>query len=408
MTPLLHHGERHETLHDIPWDAARVHQGLADIVSDIEAAPRSPAGAWPVHARDAEPGDPPGGFHGLYLGQAGVRWALWWLQRQGAVSLAEDPARDIAAVHAAYLAAPDTGRVEPSHFMGEAGILLAWWRLTGSVEAAERLHAVVRANLDHPSNEAFVGAPGTLLAAAHLWRATGQPRWRELLMHNADTVWQTWQRDEAAQCHLWTQLLYGKTVQYLGAGHGWAGNVFALLQAAELLEDDRRRELQRRCEHALATLARRDGAAVNWPPGTYVPRPNGPRMLMQWCHGAPGLVTSLAGGFAPGVSPVIDELLLAGGQAIWQAGPLAKGAGLCHGSSGNALALLALHGRDAHGPWLARARAFAMHALAQRERERAAHPGPRATLWTGDAGLAVALWQCLQGRAGMPTLDFID
>jgi hypothetical protein len=43
-------------------------------------------------------------------------------------------------------------------------------------------------------------------------------------------------------------------------------------------------------------------------------------MLMQLCHGAPGFVVCLA--HLP--SRELDPLLLAGGEAIWAAGPLAK------------------------------------------------------------------------------------
>ena len=63
---------------------------------------------------------------------------------------------------------------------------------------------------------------------------------------------------------------------------------------------------------------------MNWPAGTYTPRADGPQMLMlmQWCHGAPGIVTALAD-FPLQQSPELDALLLAAGAAIWQAGPLA-------------------------------------------------------------------------------------
>ena len=52
---------------------------------------------------------------------------------------------------------------------------------------------------------------------------------------------------------------------------------------------------------------------------------------MQFCHGAPGFVICLAD--MPGSD--LDDLLLAAGDAIWAAGPLAKGSNLCHGTAGN-------------------------------------------------------------------------
>lgn len=100
-------------------------------------------------------------------------------------------------------------------------------------------------------------------------------------------------------------------------------------------------------------------------------------------------------------------MLVGAGEAVWRAGPLAKGSGLCHGTAGNGEAFLTLYQRTGDAMWLARARAFGMHALAQCDRARAQHGQGRHTLWTGDPGLAVYLWQCIEGRAGMPGLDFL-
>lgn len=32
----------------------------------------------------------------------------------------------------------------------------------------------------------------------------------------------------------------------------------------------------------------------------------------------------------------------------------------------------------------------------------------RYTLWTGDAGLALYLWHCVDGAGGVPSLDVLD
>ena len=103
----------------------------------------------------------------------------------------------------------------------------------------------------------------------------------------------------------------------------------------------------------------------------------------------------------------MDALLRGAGQAIWQAGPLAKGYGLCHGTAGNGYAFLKLYQRSGERLWLQRAQAFAMHAIAQRDRMRRQYGQGRYTLWTGDAGLAVYLWHCLDGTAALPGLDIV-
>lgn len=46
-----------------------------------------------------------------------------------------------------------------------------------------------------------------------------------------------------------------------------------------------------------------------------------------------------------------------------------------------------------------------MHALAQSQADAAAHGQGRYSLWTGDPGLAIYLWACVQASADYPTLD---
>lgn len=398
---------RHEPLDTgLAWSEARAREAIHAIVRDSEQA-RMPDGGWPVHPLDEEGAVPRGGFKSLYFGAAGVIWALWYLQREGAATPAAlDPAEAIAQADAAYRADPDTGEVVPSYYLGEVGILLVRWSIAREPAVAERLAVAVAANIDNPTNEALWAAPGTMGAAWHLWQATGEARWRTLFLDNVAQLWRTWRWDEQAGCHVWTQDLYGRVVQYLGAEHGFAGNMYPLLKGAALLDDAQRDELYARCAATLARAALRDGDAVNWPPSFDTPRPGRPSVLLQWCHGAPGFVTALAD-FPVCRSAEVDALLLAAGEAVWRAGPLTKGPGLCHGTAGNGYAFLKLHRRSGDARWLERARAFAMHAVAQCERAQGEHGRGRYSLWTGDAGLAVYLWHCIGGQADLPALDIV-
>ena len=104
-------------------------------------------------------------------------------------------------------------------------------------------------------------------------------------------------------------------------------------------------------------------------------------------------------------TPRLSELLLAGGELTWRAGPLVKGPGLCHGTAGNGYALLKLFERTGDERWLERARAFAMHAIEQVARSRAEYGRGRFSLWTGDPGVAVYVNSCLTASAAVPTLD---
>jgi hypothetical protein len=105
------------------------------------------------------------------------------------------------------------------------------------------------------------------------------------------------------------------------------------------------------------------------------------------------------------VAPDDDEhgrLLVAGGELTWRAGPLANGASLCHGTAGNGYAFLALLERTGDELWLERARAFAMHAVAQVAHARTTYGRGRYTLWTGDPGTALYLADCLEGGGKLP------
>jgi lanthionine synthetase-like protein len=406
---MLYDPARHEALAHHTWDEGRARECIGAIVADIEDALGDDI-TWPAHPLD-EPDDARERHKSLYLGSAGVLWALWRLQQCGFASVRLDPRELIARTNDAYLAQPDTGEVVSSYFLGEAGILAVAYCMTGEPRFAQRLRAVVAGNIGHPTNEALWGAPGTMVAALHLLEWTGDDAWRELVLANVDDLWISWKRSPHAPCHLWTQDLYGKLVQLVGAGHGFAGNVYPLLRAAALLAPEVRQTLYARCVETLRATGRfeqraANWAPANWPQGVGTPRPGRTEMLVQWCHGAPGIVTSFAP-FPAGESAELDEMLLQAGETVWEAGPLAKGFGLCHGTAGNGLAFLVLHARTRHAMWLERARRFAMHAIGQYEAMRERHGRGRFTLWTGDAGLALYLAQCVEARPGVPSLDYL-
>ena len=151
----------------------------------------------------------------------------------------------------------------------------------------------------------------------------------------------------------------------------------------------------------LARTAVVERGLANWPP---VDRPalasaNG-EIRVQWCHGAPGVVTSAA-------AYLDEELLLAGAELTWRAGPHKdeKGPSICHGTAGNGYAFLKVFERTGDERWLERARRFAMHALAQGRRQRRERGSGRYSLFTGDLGVALYAADCLDGRGRYPVLD---
>jgi len=151
----------------------------------------------------------------------------------------------------------------------------------------------------------------------------------------------------------------------------------------------------------LRATALRDAGLANWPDRLPLPEEGPATTRVQDCHGAPGIVCRLPNHAVP----ALDDLLLEAGELVWQAGPLVKGAGLCHGTAGNGYTFLKLYRRSGDTRWLDRVRAFAMHALEQCDRAAATYGQRRYSLWTGDPGVALFVQGCRLADDAYPTLD---
>jgi hypothetical protein len=229
-----------------------------------------------------------------------------------------------------------------------------------------------------------------------MWEWTGDERWEDAWRDLAESVWA--QRDGDG---LWTHRLYGEEYRGLGPPHGVVGNVLALLGGADWLGTERRELLARETADVLARSAFVEGNLANWP-GAVREELSGSdgQIRVQWCTGAPGVVISAA--------PYLDEeLLLAGAELGWRAGPhgMEKGPCLCHGTAGNGYGFLKAFERMGDELWLERARRFAVHALEQVARGRTERGRGRYSLWTGDVGVALFAADCLDERARFPVLD---
>ena len=153
-------------------------------------------------------------WSGLYLGSAGMAWALWKL------GSAFDGAGAVANALERYRATPDFAQDPhpPSLLCGETGILVAAERVGSPAADRERLRELIHANRSHPTWELLWGSPGTMLAARALRLRGRVARERRAAVGRSGT----------RTTDLWTQHLYGRDVQSLGPGHGFAGNVNAL------------------------------------------------------------------------------------------------------------------------------------------------------------------------------------
>jgi hypothetical protein len=365
---MLFSPEAHETRVDEPWDADRMRSAIATIVADAESVFEE---GWTMHPQDVLEGDDPAArLRTVYLGGAGVVAALHRLARRGFVELRRDYVPYLERSLEAEPDFPDED-AQRSLWAGETGIRLVLQRVAPSQANLERLSELIAANERDERCELMFGSPGTILAGLELG-----------LDVSASVEWLHSQRDTDG---LWTQELFGRSARHLGPAHGFAGCVLALGDIAAASETLRR-------------FAVEEDGLVNWSPiaemGLVEANRDG-RIRTQWCHGAPGIVATLA-------HLMDEELAVAGGELTWRAGPLRKGANLCHGTAGNGYAFLALLERTGDERWLSRARAFAVHAAAQVEQSRSEHGRGRYTLWTGDLGTALYLADCIEGRGELP------
>src|SRR5207247_2846210 len=272
--------EAHEALTDEPWSADRARTAIAAIVADAESAFDD---GWPPHPQEGDTSATE--LRAVYLGGAGVVDALHRLARRGFVELRQDY---VPYLQRSLEAKPGfLDEDERSLLQGETGIRLVLQRLAPSPGNLERLSELIAANERDERRELLYGSAGTILAG------------RELGLDVTASI--EWLREQREPDGLWTQRLVGKSTRYLGPAHGFAGCVLALGDVADVSETLRR-------------FAVEEDGLVNWPPvAERRLDDNGDgRIRLQWCHGAPGMVATLA-------HLIDEELAVAGGELTWRA-----------------------------------------------------------------------------------------
>jgi Lanthionine synthetase C-like protein len=402
---VLYSPEAFESLTDEPWDEEGVRASIRALVADADAA-FDPDALWPVvEGWDDARGNARLPMTVLYSGASGVIWALDVLGRRGHA----EPSMDLET---AALRALDEWRGDPdvperhdppvnthaSLYYGETGPLVVAYRQAPSDEIADALYTRVRENWDCETNELMAGSPGTMLVAKGMLDWTGDERWAEAWRESADELWRRRYLDG-----FWSFPPFGKGP---GASHGIGTNTNVLLVGRDLLAADRREDLLRGTPEALARTAVKEDGLANWPMaaddcGELVGWDG--QIRLQWCHGGAGVVASAA-------AYLDEELLLAGAELVWRAGPhsMEKGPGICHGTAGNGYALLKTFERTGDERLLERARQFAVHALGQVERWRVERRRGRYSLWSGDLGVALFAADCLDARTQVPIVDTLE
>jgi hypothetical protein len=407
----LFEGERHERLTEREWNEDRALEAIDRIVTDAHRS-FTAKGLWPVHPIDRSPERPPDSIKYLYHGAAGVIWALNYLNEIGAVAVKRDylptVRQLIPRIRDDIAKYPEVrkymGAELGSYMLGAAGILLLQWKLAPSEDVAEQLYGHLEGCVGDARGVAWGGA-GAMLAALFMCERREDARWKELFLRSFGPLYAQWKYSDEARCHLWTSTLYGVTEMRLGAIHGFAANAFVMIRGRHLLSADIANEMLRRTHEAAHATVSIEGQHANWPNNFGATTRLSPLpLVVQHCNGAPGIINSLAE-FPKDARWPIDALLLQAGELVWEAGPPVKMPILCHGAPGSGYAFLKLYARTGDRRWLDRARRFAMHAIEQSDRVVRIYGQRKFSLWTGDLGLAIYLWDCMKATAKFPTLD---
>lgn len=386
---------RHVPLRDVPWDADAAKAAIAEIAAD--ALDRfGPDPFWPGHPLDDQRR-----HSGVYYGATGVVWGLDYLRRIRAIDADFDFRPHLAQLLAniqAEMTAYGDYAAHGSLLAGDMGTALVAMRLAPSATMADLVYMRADANTHLPIRELMWGMPGSMLACLFMSEMTNEARWRSLFDVQAARLLADLR--DTADGPIWEQDLYGQHAKFLGPVHGYAGNMIPLLRGWDWLTEEQRSRVMDAIPRTLTGTAWRMESGISWRPRVVG---DTPPTLCQYCHGAPGMVATFAG--SPFRQPELETLLEEGARFTWAAGPLVKGSNLCHGTGGSGYAFLKLYRRTRDTMWLERARAFAMTAIAQCREARHEYGRGRYSLWTGDVGLAIYLWDCLSGNPRFPTVD---
>jgi lantibiotic modifying enzyme len=390
---------RHYPVKDLKWRPERARETIRDIAGDVikDFAQRR---ALPRH-----PMDDYGVCSDLYMGTTGVIWALTYLKQVRAFDAAFDFAglleEQLAANDKELKSSPHAGNA--SYLFGELSILMLQFKSSRDGPTADKIFQSIEKNNTQPVRDLMWGAAGSMLCANFMYKWTSEDRWSKLFLLQAERMLGEWERIDGVG-FLWSPELYGQRRKYLGSVHGFAGNIVPLIEGKELLPPGRYEDICAKVFETVANTATATETRANWVAVFEENNRAKTPELVQHCHGAPGIVTAL-GKLPKGLDVRFDRLLEKGGELTWHAGPLRKGSNLCHGTGGNGYAFLRLFQRTGDELWLKRARTFAMNAIDQYDLSKDVYHQGRYTLWTGDLGLAVYLWDCVNERADFPTID---
>jgi lantibiotic modifying enzyme len=302
----------------------------------------------------------------LYAGVGGLALALWAAHRylRGIASHARLAETCLIDCHRAIACALELTETEdtssPGFYCGAPGVFALAAIILGKHDpaaAAQHTRRVLDglgAALAHPETELLFGRAGYLHSLLVLRRYTPPERRPPELDAALAAVFDSLLRDGAAQGKALarrsteqptaSQLAFRFPAKdgafYLGAAHGLAGVLYALMQLPELCLRPGVRELVAGAVDGILTLQNEYG---NFPTLVGGPGQRREADLVHWCHGAPGILPTLCKAYEVFGEDRYLKAARRAADCVWSQGILRKGLGICHGIAGSVLSLLTLY-----------------------------------------------------------------
>ena len=245
------------------------------------------------------------------------------------------------------------------------------WSMQAGVDAF-----VAAASEPCPHADVAFGRAGLLLGCSLLLEALPDHAGDAPLRTLGDALHASLAAEQAAQ----PPIAESEDKRTLGAAHGWAGELFALLRWAQACGAPPDAGVEERLEQ-LAGLGVVSGRGMRWPHAIGAPIQYG--LDASWCNGAAGFVhlwTLAHRSFGDEAHARLARM------AAWTAATGSDGPhDLCCGLGGRAYALLCMHRHDGDRRWALRARE-----LAGRAADGIRHDSLRRdSLYKGEVGIAL-------------------
>eukprot|EP00826_Nyctotherus_ovalis_P034768 TRINITY_DN2921_c0_g1_i3.p1 TRINITY_DN2921_c0_g1~~TRINITY_DN2921_c0_g1_i3.p1 ORF type:complete len:436 (-),score=85.95 TRINITY_DN2921_c0_g1_i3:103-1410(-) len=267
-------------------------------------------------------------------------------------------------LYSVYNKSQDKKRLSPSFYMGEPGLDTLGailFRELGDVKKADWHFKKVVENLKvcnspYAENEVLYGNAGYLYCLLLLYK-TDPIRFecKKAIIEVVNLLKKSREETSNGAIVLDCRFPKAKGRHYLGAAHGISGVVYMLLKAIEMVEElSKDKELMALLESTCDRLLTVMNKVGNFP----VIFGSGSDNLYHFCHGAPGIISSLLEAHKILKKENYISAALLAGEAMWKHGIILKGNTLCHGITGNTYFLHTLYRYTSNPLWYYRFTCF--------------------------------------------------